>query len=216
MASWIARSSGGAGEVLFQSGDPAWWREVGTREMADKVPSPSLAAAVARRERTTPSGAKKESSGIVASPTGMAFGSAVHAAFEAVGWVDEEVPVLPTGDAGNLVGELLEIAEIRGLFERGGRSVDLYREQAVEAILGGKWLSGIVDRLHVIRDGAGAVKEVEVIDFKTDAVENAEQLIERYAGQMEAYREVMAKAFGGVPVRCLLLSTKQRRWVEVG
>jgi ATP-dependent exoDNAse (exonuclease V) beta subunit len=216
MASWIARSSGGAGEVLFQSGDPAWWREVGTREMADKVPSPSLAAAVARRERTTPSGAKKESSGIVASPTGMAFGSAVHAAFEAVGWVDEEVPVLPTGDAGRLVGELLELAGIRGLFERGGRSVDLYREQAVEAILGGKWLSGIVDRLHVIRDGAGAVKEVEVIDFKTDAVENAEQLIERYAGQMEAYREVMAKAFGGVPVRCLLLSTKQRRWVEVG
>jgi ATP-dependent exoDNAse (exonuclease V) beta subunit len=83
----------------------------------------------------------------------------------------------------------------------------------VEAILGGKWLSGIVDRLHVIRDGAGAVTEVEVIDFKTDAVESAEQLVERYAGQMEAYREVMSKAFGGVPVRCLLLSTKLRRIV---
>ena len=100
--------------------------------------------------------------------------------------------------------------------ERGGRTVDLFREQPVEAILDGKWLSGIVDRLHVIRDGAGVVKEVEVIDFKTDAVETPEQLVERYAGQMEAYREVMAKAFGGAPVRCGLLSTKLRRWVDVG
>ncbi len=216
MANWIAQASGGTGEVLFQSGDPSWWREVSVRETVIKSPSPRLAAAVPQRERTTPSGAKKESSGIVASPTGMAFGSAVHAAFEAVGWIDEEAPVLPTDDAGSLVGELLELSEIRRLFERGGRSVELFREQAVEAILGGKWLSGIVDRLHVIRDGDGRVECVEVIDYKTDAVESSGQLVERYAGQMGAYREVMAKAFGGVPVRCCLLSTKLRRGVEVG
>jgi ATP-dependent exoDNAse (exonuclease V) beta subunit len=215
MANWIAQSSGGSGEVLFQSGDPSWWREVPARQVATKSPVPCLAAAIPQRERTTPSGAKKEASGMVASPTGMAFGSAVHAAFEAVGWVDEGAPVLPTDDAGRLVGELLGMAEIRGSFERGVRNVELYREQAVEAILGGKWLSGIVDRLHVIRDGAGTVAEVEVIDFKTDAVETPEQLVERYAGQMEAYREVIARAFGGVPVRCCLLSTKLRRWVEV-
>jgi ATP-dependent exoDNAse (exonuclease V) beta subunit len=153
---------------------------------------------------------------MVASPTGMAFGSAVHAAFEAVGWIDEVAPVLLAGDAGTLVRELLEIPEIRPRFERGGRKVDLFREQPVEAILDGKWLSGIVDRLHVIRDGAGEVQEVEVIDFKTDAVERSEQLVERYAGQMAAYREVMARAFGGVPVKCWLLSTKLRKWVEVG
>lgn len=216
MANWIARSAGGGGEVLFQSGDPSWWREVGTRETVVRSPSQTLGAAVPRRERTTPSGAKKESSGIVPSPTGMAFGSAVHAAFEAVGWLDEDAPSLPADEAGRLVGELLGIPEIRAGLERGGRAVDLFREQPVEAILGGKWLSGIVDRLHVIRDAAGAVAEVEVIDFKTDAVENAEQLVERYGGQMEAYREVMARAYGGVPVRCRLLSTRLRRWVEVG
>lgn len=213
MANWIARSSGGAGEVLFQSGDPAWWRDIPVRETATKSPSPCLVPPVDRRERVTPSGAKKESPGIAASPTGMVFGSAVHAAFEMVSWIDEEVPVLPAGDAGKLVRALLDLSEIRALFERGGRNVELFREQPVEAMLGGKWLSGIVDRLHVIRDGAGAVTEVEVIDFKTDAVEKAEQLVERYAGQMEAYREVMSKAFGGVPVRCLLLSTKLRRIV---
>jgi ATP-dependent helicase/nuclease subunit A len=130
-----------------------------------------------------------------------------------VSWIDEEVPVLPAGDAGRLVGELLELSEIRPLFELGGRNVDLFREQPVEAVLGGKWLSGIVDRLHVIRDAAGAVTEVEVIDFKTDAVEKPEQLVERYAGQMEAYQQVLSKAYGGVPVKCLLLSAKLRRIV---
>jgi ATP-dependent exoDNAse (exonuclease V) beta subunit len=225
---WIRSVAGDAGgEVtwkgksrvtLHEAGDAAWHDKVGGRglaEGAEKV-SITLGTAVARLERTTPSGAKKDSPGIVASPTGMAFGSALHAAFEAVGWVDEALPVLPTDDAGRLVGELLGVSEIRSRFERGGRTVDLFREQAVEAILGGKWLSGIVDRLHVIRDGTGRVERVEVIDFKTDAVATAEQLVERHAGQMEAYREVMAKAFGGVPVRCLLLSTKLRGWVEVG
>jgi ATP-dependent exoDNAse (exonuclease V) beta subunit len=216
MANWIAQSSGGSGEVLFQSGDPSWWREVPARQSATKSPVPCLAAAVPQRERTTPSGAKKESSGIVPSPTGMVFGSAVHAAFEAVGWIDEAVPALPRSEAGALVVELLGVPEIRAGLERGGRTVDLFREQPVEAIVGGKWLSGIVDRLHVVRDAAGAVAEVEVIDFKTDAVESAEQLVERYAGQMEAYRQVMARAFGGVPVKCLLLSTRLRRWIAVG
>jgi ATP-dependent helicase/nuclease subunit A len=213
MANWIARSSGGTGEALFQSGDPSWWRDVPVRQTAAKSPSPCLAPPVVRRERITPSGAKKEAPGIVASPTGMAFGSEVHAAFEMVSWIDEEVPVLPAGDAGRLVGELLELSEIRPLFELGGRNVDLFREQPVEAVLGGKWLSGIVDRLHVIRDAAGAVTEVEVIDFKTDAVEKPEQLVERYAGQMEAYQQVLSKAYGGVPVKCLLLSAKLRRIV---
>lgn len=216
MANWIARSSGGAGEVMFQAGDPSWWREVPARGTTAHTSLPCLPAATPRRERTTPSGAKKESSGIAPSPTGMAFGSAVHAAFEAVGWIDEAVPTLPANAAGRMVGELLEIPEIRTGLERGGRAVDLFREQPVEAILGGRWLSGIVDRLHVIRDEAGAVAAVEVIDFKTDAVESAEQLVERYGGQMAAYREVMARAYGGVPVKCLLLSTRLRRWIEVG
>jgi ATP-dependent exoDNAse (exonuclease V) beta subunit len=216
LANWIARSCGSTGESPFQAGDPSRWREVGTRETVVRSPSPTLGAVVPRRERTTPSGAKKESSGIVASPSGMAFGSAVHAAFEAVGWLDEAVPALPRNEAGALVSELLGIPEIRAGLERRGRTVDLFREQPVEAISGGKWLSGIVDRLHVVRDAAGAVTEVEVIDFKTDAVEDEEQLVGRYAGQMQAYREVMARAYGGVPVKCLLLSTRLRRWIAVG
>ena len=96
---------------------------------------------------------------------------------------------------------------LRSAFERRGRSVELYREQSIEAIIDGKWLSGVIDRLHVFRDPLGMVEKVELLDFKTDAVSKAEQLSDRYAPQMAAYRETLAKAFGA-PVSCRLLSTK--------
>jgi ATP-dependent exoDNAse (exonuclease V) beta subunit len=143
----------------------------------------------------------------------MDFGSQLHAAFEGVEWVDETKPVLPDNDAGSLVRELLDIPAIRGVFEKKGRKVELYCEQAVEAIVSGEWLSGVIDRLHVFRDPLGLPERVELIDFKTDAVTKGEQLLERYSEQMNAYREVIGKAFG-VPVTCRLLSTKLRTWVD--
>jgi ATP-dependent exoDNAse (exonuclease V) beta subunit len=145
----------------------------------------------------------------------MEFGSEVHAAFEQVGWIDEISPALPGGDAGALVTGLLKIPKLRQLFERGGRSVEHFNEQPVDAILGGKWLSGVMDRLHLHRNTAGVVTRVEVIDFKTDAVDEIGGLVERYSGQMNAYREVMELAYPGAKVECILLSTRWRDWVAV-
>ena len=140
----------------------------------------------------------------------MRFGSAVHAAFERVGWVDETEPALPAGDAGRMVAGLLVEAGLRGTFERRGRNVEVFREQAIEAVVGERWLSGVIDRLHVHRDAAGAVTRVEVIDFKTDGVGDLGELVARHGGQMQAYREVMQRAFPGARVDCVLLSTALR------
>jgi hypothetical protein len=145
----------------------------------------------------------------------MAFGTEVHAAFEGVGWLDEETPVFPRTDAGRLVGELVRVPVVRSCFERGGRQVELFREQPVEAVMDGKWLSGVVDRLHVHRDEDGAVVRAVVIDFKTDAVGRAEDLVERYRGQMDAYRRVLGLAWPGAEVECLVLSTRLRELVPI-
>ena len=48
---------------------------------------------------------------------------------------------------------------------------------------------------------------VEVIDFKTNAVGSLDELAARHGGQMQAYREVMERAFPGVKVECVLFST---------
>lgn len=210
-ANWITRSAGsGDDAMIFQSGDPEWWRDVPARGVVVRETTASLANAVPRRMRVAPSGTTES---LHHSSTGMDFGSQVHAAFENVGWVDEAKPVLPDNEAGSLVRELLDTPAIRGAFEKKGRTVELYCEQAVEAIVSGQWLSGVIDRLHVFRDPLGLPERVELLDFKTDAVTKREQLLERYSEQMNAYREVIGKAFG-VPVICRLLSTKLKAWVD--
>lgn len=222
---WIRSAISGAGEVtwngrsravLHQEGNASWHGELKrlVQETGPVPALPSLGEARPRRIRTTPSGEKNLFRHHSGNRSGKTFGNEVHAALERVGWVDEATPCLPSGSAGSLVKELLGDPVIRSVFERGGRKADLHREQAVEAIVAGQWLSGVIDRLHVFCDPLGLPERVEVIDFKTDSISKPEQLIERYAGQMAAYREVIGKAFGGAPVTCRMLSTKLRRWVD--
>jgi ATP-dependent exoDNAse (exonuclease V) beta subunit len=216
LANWLARSVSSTGEpgVIYQSGSPDWVETIPLSESPqDAAAMPSLAAGVTRRERTTPSGAKKKTAAAVThSASGMKFGSEVHAVFEQVGWVDETNPDLPASDAGRLVADLLEIPDLKKLFERGGQSMELFREQAVDAVLDGKWLSGVIDRLHLHRDASGVVNRVQVIDFKTDGLDDITELVERYSGQMHAYRGVMELAYPTAEVQCILLSTRCREW----
>lgn len=212
LSNWLAESIGdSAGEtgIIYQKGDPSWVEHVPLQNRAPAVPGlPLLAAAVPRRERGTPSGAKQGGS-IRRSAGGLRFGREVHAAFEAVGWIDEEPPGLagPPGSAAAMVTEFIGRSAIDALFERRGRNIALFREQPVEAILDGKWLSGIIDRLHLHHDADGRVTRAVVIDFKTDAVDSPDALLERYGGQMAAYRAAMHLAYPTAEVECLLLST---------
>ena len=86
---------------------------------------------------------------------------------------------------------------------------------ALEVIVDGKWMSGVVDRMHVHRDAEGRAELVEVLDFKTDRVESPEELVERYGEQLEAYAEAVGAIFGEVEVRKRLVSTALRTVVEL-
>jgi ATP-dependent exoDNAse (exonuclease V) beta subunit len=103
--------------------------------------------------------------------------------------------------------EVLSKPEIRNLFLRKGESIDFFREQRIEAMLDGEWLSGVIDRLHVHRAADGSVTRVEILDFKTDRVDSLEELSERYAGQMDAYRRAMEAIHPQAEVKCILIST---------
>jgi ATP-dependent exoDNAse (exonuclease V) beta subunit len=219
LAQWLATAvdSDGQPGVPYREGRADWVENVPKIE-TEAVPHeiPVLAAAVPRRERTTPSGAKKKSGGAIAhSAAGMRFGTEVHEAFERIGWLDEETPRFSKTDGGAAVRKLVELPRIRERFQRAGRAVELHREQPVEAVIDSVWLSGTIDRLHLYRDSAGAVTRVEVIDFKTDALDDLGELVSRYAGQMEAYRQVMRLAYPGAEVDCALLSTRSGDWVAV-
>lgn len=217
LANWLATSvsSNGQPGTVYQSGSPDWVEGIPRSSRAkDTAAPPTLTGGVARRERTTPSAAKKKTGNAIAhSASGMIFGSEVHAAFEQVGWIDESIPAMPAGEGGMVVAELLEIPAVRKLFERNGRPVELFREQPIDAIVDGKWLSGVMDRLHLHRDASGTVTRVEIIDFKTDGLDEIGKLVDRYTSQMHAYQEVMTRAYPVARVECILVSTSCRDWV---
>lgn len=213
LANWLAGAveSNGQPGMVYQTGSPDWMRNVDLpTQKSGPTEKPTLPPGTPRRERTTPSAAKKKDGAVAHSPSGMIFGTEVHAAFEQIDWLDETSPTLPENEAGALVAELLKVPRLRTVFERKGRSINLFREQPIDAIQNDQWLSGVIDRLHLHRDGSGTVTRVEVIDFKTDAVEGMDQLVTRYAAQMTAYRAVMERAFPGAIVECILLSTRCR------
>jgi ATP-dependent helicase/nuclease subunit A len=84
-------------------------------------------------------------------------------------------------------------------------------------IIDGRWMSGVIDRLLVERDDSGRVRSATVIDFKTDRVEREDDLIERYSGQMLAYRMALAMVFEieAAAIDCALVSTALKRLVKI-
>ncbi len=218
LANWLARSvvSGGQPSTVFQSGSADWVKSFPFSSKTKESPKmSSLATGITRRERATPSGEKNRSKSVTPHSTfGLQVGREVHTAFELVGWVDEAIPDLPASDAGILISELLKISNLRQLFERRGKQLELLREQPVDVILGGKWLSGVMDRVHLHRDSAGLVTQVDIIDFKTDVVTDVSELVEKYSTQMEAYREIMRRVYPDAQVKCVLLSTSTKQTVD--
>jgi ATP-dependent exoDNAse (exonuclease V) beta subunit len=218
LANWVARSLSTDQKtgVVHQTGAADWSENIAPLEketppVMPHAPGPK----VSRRERKTPSGAKSKTSAPAHSPTGMKFGEDVHAIFENISWIDETPPLLPHGEAAAKVAALLQNPDLRPMFERRGRDIALFREQSVDAILDGNLLTGVIDRLHLHRNAGGTTNRVEIIDFKTDAVKDPQDLIDRYSGQMTAYRRALAAIHPGAEIECLLLSVRHGILVPV-
>ncbi|WP_411826961.1 UvrD-helicase domain-containing protein [Luteolibacter sp. AS25] len=207
---WLISSLGLDIEIgsVFSAGVAQWQENVGEIAPGNPPTSFDLGLSVSKRSRSTPSSKKAKDSIIVAgSEEGKRFGTAVHAAFEQIGWLDEsKLPDFP-GYIKDTMQSILSIQQVIDLLSKKLNSVKLYREQRLEAVIDGQWMSGIIDRLHVHLSDSGEPTLLEIIDFKTDRVDNAEALVERYSGQMETYRKAMKEIYPTAVIKCLLLST---------
>lgn len=218
LSNWLTRSIGDSQEpgILYQNGDNDWFEMIPISESSNKPqPSMSPAAATPRRGRQTPSGAKAKSTTIPHSSTGMQFGTEVHALLEQITWTDESLPILPDSAAGHAVRRILQNPTLSPIFQKSVRNIELFREQGADIIQDGKLLTGVIDRLHLHRDTNGKVKRVEIIDYKTDAVEKTAELVERYQGQMHSYRQVMQSIHPDAEVVCSLISVRHGEVVSV-
>ena len=227
-----------SGDGVFAEGDAEWFERIALAQDADldaQMPAgiETLTAAikVIRHPARTPSGIK---AGVVTgaalfSVTGTSaasFGTAVHAALAAVEWggVSSEV-FLAKWDTSGLGAAA--IAEARACLDAptlaevwakpdGG---EVWRERTFEIVLNGAWITGVFDRVVLMRDASGLVVGATVYDFKTDRIgpDGAEQVIARYAGQLAIYRQAVSW-LTGLPesrVQCALVVTALRRRVTV-
>lgn len=120
-----------------------------------------------------------------------ARGTAVHAAFERILWVD---PAAPQSDLERRVlANGWEAA-----FVKPSPDAQLWREQSFEILADGRWTSGQIDR--VVFTGTGADRRAAIYDFKTNAMRRGEsaeafavRMRETYASQMFAYRQAVSK-----------------------
>ena len=226
LTNWILRALGAdaAPGVVFQSGDPEWSAAIKPRDaVANPSPAPTLGAAVSRRTRTRPSAHLQidtpptDAAPARQSPHGMRFGSEVHACFQQITWIgDRHDARFPDSDAGRLVSSLIEVREIAEIFTKPPGHVTLHREQSVDAIIDRRWITGVMDRMHVHRDEPGGrATRIEIIDFKTDAVTDASALLDRHAGQMREYRNIAATLFPGAEITTTIVSTALRRCIPV-
>ena len=211
LANWMRHSLGGEDPsgILYQTGSGAWTETVATTVSTTRPEAPPvLGTPVPRRQRLTPSSGNHHHHAPARSPRGIEFGTEVHALLEQIAWIDQARPTLPPGDAARTVSSLLDQPALRDVFHLHGRSIDLHREQPVAAIIDGQLLTGVIDRLLLHRDPAGTVTRAEIIDYKTDAVNDPADLVPRYAGQMAAYRQAMELIYPNAAITCHLLSTR--------
>jgi ATP-dependent exoDNAse (exonuclease V) beta subunit len=161
-------------------------------------------------------------------------GRAVHACFEAVGWIEDGVPpaaelerriaaVAPGRDPAWRAARRVEFETalarpaIRAVLARPGPAAEVRREHRFVRALAGAVQEGAIDRLVLHRDPGGRVVAAEVLDFKTGAAADPAALAARHAAQLRAYREVVAAQFGlpGPAVRMWIVAVEAGLVVEL-
>ncbi|MFD2255559.1 UvrD-helicase domain-containing protein [Luteolibacter algae] len=210
LVNWLMDSlllNGSPGESI-EIGHEGWAEEIELLPVSAPRPMLQLGKAEIKRSRSTPSGDKSNDHiPSIVSSYGRSFGSEVHRALESIEWIDLGTQPVLEPEIEKIIDDCLAVPEVACLFTKGDRNVRLYREQGVEAVIDDKWISGVIDRLHVHYDGNHTVTSVEIIDYKTDRVNDAAELRMRYSGQMEAYRKIVASIYPEARVSCILVST---------
>ena len=136
---------------------------------------------------------------------GRSFGIVVHAIFQsfcsknpradldAFCYPCENAGADVLADAKEAVARCLENPEIFSIF---ADSADFKNEFSFSVMEDDCIVSGVFDRLNIFKDGDGRVERVEIIDYKTDALQrDAWELASAYSKQMSMYAYSAAKLF---------------------
>ena len=172
------------------------------------------------------------------SANALGYGTAVHALFEQITWLDDFVDdtaalrsrwesslLLDPGIKEQAYAEVLaclQQSDIAKLFSKTsfGDTSLLLRERSFSQIIDGHVLSGVFDRVAITLDTTGRPISATIIDFKTDKVDGAEEVelaTASHRPQMLAYRNALAALLGLQPssITITLVFTKRAQVAKV-
>ncbi|NOX99814.1 MAG: UvrD-helicase domain-containing protein [Verrucomicrobia bacterium] len=228
-------------EVIYERGDRRWFEDHEQKEKEasgkDLVPSDDepielgFGGRRAKHHTASEHEQRKVGAELLFSSAGSDarnYGNEVHAVFEQIEWIDGEQgvdDVLQGIQAGDEVVEdvrqCLSESTVLELFRKKEGVSEVWCEKAFELLLDGEWISGVFDRVVLIRDGEGGkVLSADIVDYKTSRVEGEEEIAveaEYYRSQMTVYRQALAKltSMDEKAIRCLLVFTRPRVVWEV-
>ncbi len=125
------------------------------------------------------------------------LGIEVHEALAGIDWLDSGI-CIPKGisdQAEKLVRGFLGKPIVQEVFTRPEQPYELWRERAFDVFLDNKWVSGVFDRVLILRSDRDEPISAIIYDFKTDHG-SAEDIEARYAGQMDIYCRAAAQILG--------------------
>ncbi|RME73408.1 MAG: DNA helicase UvrD [Verrucomicrobia bacterium] len=206
---------------LYSVGDDAWFEHVTPEPPAADTFQPATIPARAARRLTgrllskRPSG--EESRTI---PGRLLFagrdraaldhGSAVHAALALVEWWSPEnrdawqAAAAAAGLPPEAVAEALaclEDEQFAAIFRppAAGRA-EVWRERKFEVVIDETWITGVFDRVLIHRDAEGRIAAADIVDFKTDRIDDSDtswrEAAAHYRGQLALYRQAAARLTG--------------------
>ncbi len=200
-------------------GDPYWYEEI-TEQPPAAAPvteSPELLApqySFSSLPRRTPSSLDAQKTTPSSSPAALQnnshaieLGNSIHAVMQHLDWLTSTEQSRHATLRDQLPAELHAPEDIIALleralhceawkphFQRPSSPHRLYREQNIEALTRGSWVSGQIDRLVVFYDEGGTRPlSAHIYDYKSNA--DARELKAHYREQMRAYRHLCALAF---------------------
>lgn len=198
---WLEQNLPPAGEGdpdIRIFGDELWFESFHRRELA----GPEIRGDDIRQTKPRPHAALPSSHEGEDIPAGVILGGGearhlgteVHAMLARIEWLGDQPDC---GGAGSHAVQLVRdfLASERAAFlARPGGHVHLWRERAFDVEIDGKPLSGVFDRVHIVRGAGGKPVSAHIYDYKTD--KNPGDLREKYGEQLDAYRKAAAQLLG--------------------
>lgn len=208
-------------DVLYATGDRNWYEKENPIKISIKPAIKPVKPAIPRQvrpallERIEPS--LEEDVALKASwlfkaesPEVLYFGRAIHELFHEVEWSDDSkpdeiirswrpespCPDIVLRDVKQQFMGVMADPKIKDTLSKPAGLVELWREKSFDVILDNKWISGIFDRVVILRDADGNPTSAQIIDYKSNRTSDPERikdLVRIYKPQIALYRQALSR-----------------------